>query len=67
MEREYKDIPTSNEWMANESAIAYQRRSSEQEITRTTTEKTLETECFSLEESRNRLVEKIHHHYHRQS
>lgn len=67
MERKYKDIPTSNEWMANESAIAYQRRSSEQEITRTTTEKTLETECFSLEESKNRLIEKIHRHYHHQS
>lgn len=67
MERKYKDIPTSNEWMANESAIAYQRRSSEQEVTRTTTEKTLETECFSLEESKNRLIEKIHRHYHHQS
>ena len=67
MERKYKDIPTSNEWMANESAIAYQRRSSEQDITRTKTEKTLDTECFSLEESKNRLIEKIHRHYHHQS
>ena len=39
MEREYKDIPTSNEWRVNESAIAYQRRNSEQGVTRTTTEK----------------------------
>lgn len=67
MERKYKDIQTSNEWLTHESAIVYQRRGSEQGVTRATTQKELETECFSLEESRNRLVEKIHRHYHRQS
>ena len=67
MERKYKDIPTSNELLVNEPAITYQHRKSNQGVTRMTTQKELETECFSLEESRNRLIEKIHRHYHHQS
>ena len=67
MERKHKDIPTSNECLVNEPAIAYQRRSSDQGLTRMTTQKELETECFSLEESKNQLIEKIHRHYHHQS
>ena len=67
MERKYKDIQTSNELLVNEPAMAYQRRSSDQGVTRMTTQEELETECFSLEESRNRLVEKIQRHYHHQS
>lgn len=67
MERKYKDISTSNELLVNEPAIAYQHRNSDQGVTRMTTQKELETECFSLEESRNRLIEKIHRHYHHQS
>ncbi|MBO5250510.1 MAG: hypothetical protein J6B31_00685 [Bacteroidaceae bacterium] len=68
MERKYKDIPTSNELSANEPTMAYQRRSGSGEgVTRMMTQKELETECFSLEDSKNRLIEKIHRHYHRQA
>lgn len=47
--------------------MEYQRRNSEQGVTRMTTQAELETECFSLEESKQKLIEKIHCHYSRQS
>ena len=66
-ERKYESIQSPESCMANEPAMAYQRRESDSGITRMTTRKELEAECFSLEESKNRLVEKIHRHFHRQS
>lgn len=63
----YESIESPDSCMANEPAMAYQRRASESGITRMTTRKELDAECFSLEESKSRLVEKIHRHFHRQS
>ena len=61
-----EDLLPTEQCLANESAVSYQRRESGSEVTRMTTRKELEAECFSLEESKNRLVEKIHRHFHRQ-
>ena len=63
----YKSIQTLNELPVHEPAMEYQRRNSEQGVTRMTTQAELETECFSLEESKQKLIEKIHCHYSRQS
>ena len=62
-----EDLLPTEQCLANESAVSYQRRESDSGVTRMTTRKELEAECFSLEESRNRLIEKIHRHYHHQS
>ena len=67
MENKYKSIQTLNELPVHEPAMEYQRRNSEQGVTRMTTQAELETECFSLEESKQKLIEKIHCHYSRQS
>lgn len=67
MEDKYKSIQTLNELPVHEPAMEYQRRNSEQGVTRMTTQAELETECFSLEESKQKLIEKIHCHYSRQS
>jgi len=61
-----KDLQSAEQCLANEPAVSYQRRESDSGITRMTTRKELEAECFSLEESKKRLVEKIHRHFHRQ-
>lgn len=62
--KEYEDIQMSKQDITHEPTVAYQRRTSESGITRMTNQKELETECFSLEESRNKLVDKIHRHFH---
>ena len=61
-----EDLRPTEQCLANESAVSYRRRESDSGVTRMTTRKELEAECFSLEESKNRLVEKIHRHFHRQ-
>ena len=67
MENKYKSIQTLNELPVHEPAMEYQRRNSEQGVTRMTTQAELETVCFNLEDSKRKLIEKIQRHYSRQS
>ena len=63
--KEYEDMQISNPCMANEPAMAYQRRNTDSGITRMMTQKEIDAECFSLEESKSKLVDKIQRHFQR--
>ena len=63
--KEYEDMLISNSYMVNEPAMTYQRRSTDSGITRMMTQKEIDAECFSLDESKSKLVDKIHRHFQR--
>lgn len=62
--KDFEDIQLSEQCMVNESAVAYQRRNIDMGITRMTTKEELDAECLSLEESKTKLIEKVHCHFH---
>lgn len=67
MKDKFTIMPSQEQGIANEPAMAYKRRESDSGLTLTISQKELETECFSLEESKNKLIETIHRHFHSQS
>ena len=65
MEKKYKSkIEHNKELWVSEPTIAYQRTSSTEGVTRMTTQKELDSKCFTIEESKNRILTKINRHFH---
>ena len=64
MEKKYKKIEHNNDLWVNEPTIAYQRTSSTEGVTRMMTQKELNSKCFTIEESKNRILTKINRHFH---
>ena len=62
--KNFQDVQMPNRCSVNEPAVEYQRRNTNFGVTRMITQKELDAECFSLEESKNKLIEKIHRHFH---
>lgn len=65
-EQEFDDIQPAGSSLVEESAITYQRESIMPKTTRMIKREELETECFCLEDSKKRIIEKIHSHFHSQ-
>ncbi|MBQ4161565.1 MAG: hypothetical protein IJD84_01535 [Parabacteroides sp.] len=51
--------------LIEEPSVMYQRRSFDNGVTRLITQAELDAECFTLAESKKRLIEKIYNHYHK--
>ena len=63
MRKRYKKITEHEQSLLNEREIfQYQRVA---DISEKVSREELERDCLTLEESRKRLLEKIHRHYHR--
>lgn len=54
-----EEFPT----IAREELAYYQRSANSEGVTRMVSQKTLDEECMSLEESKKRMMEKIHNHF----
>lgn len=55
---------STNLGQAGEPLVAYCQSPSQVKVSQLMTQKEINAECLSLEESKNRLVEKIKSHYH---
>lgn len=64
MKKNYKKIQQDEETPVKEPGAIYEHRLSDTGITQMITRTELESECFSLQESKDRMIEKIHRHFH---
>ncbi len=65
MEKKYKSkIEHNKDLRVNEPTIEYQRTSSTEGVTRMITQNELESKCFTIEESKNRILTRINRHFH---
>lgn len=64
MKKNYKKIQQDEEMSVKERTAIYEHRLSDTGITQMITRTELESECFSLQESKDRMIEKIHRHFH---
>ena len=62
--KNYKKVQTNNENSVEEPVIIYQCHLSETGVTQIVTQAELDTECLTLQESKKRMIEKIHRHFH---
>lgn len=53
-----QEITNGTKWMVKEEQVSYQ-------VTKTISQKELDAECITLEESKRRILKKIHDHFHR--
>lgn len=64
MENKYKKTEDNKELWVNEPTIAYQPTTSTEGVTRIMTQKELDLECLTIEESKNRVLNRINRHFH---
>lgn len=65
-----KDNIRNNEGSTNlnqvgEPLVAYHQSTSPIKVSQTMTQKEIDAECLSLEESKRRILDKVHHYYQR--
>lgn len=63
MTKEYKNMQSTEEYLVNEPVIAYQHQTDRKSAITMITQDELDETCISLEESKKRIIEKIHYHF----
>lgn len=61
-EKKYKDLG-NKDILAKEPIMMYQRNLSDNGVTRMISKAALQQECLSLEESKNKILDKVHRHF----
>lgn len=64
MTKKYKDLQSTEEYIVNEPIITYQHQENKMEALSMITQEELDATCITLEESKRRIVERIHRHFH---
>ncbi len=64
MKKEYKDKQLDKDMSVNESLTTYHYGTSSVRISRKISQAELDAECFTLQESKNKMIEKVARHYH---